>query len=312
MISSIFGKTKPINYIIVLAFLFFFYWTVHFLVYNSAFGIEQLLLQTAVLGILLFSIFAVNFIVKRNQLSSTNSFTILFYALLIVVFHEVVLDNNAILCSFFLLLAQRRLISLKSLKDIKLKILDASLWIALASIFYDWALIYFVLVFAAIYIYDPKNIKNWLIPFLGVFSIGIILFSLLILTEQEQFLTEHYSFVFTFDTAFFAYWGNSTKMIIYTIVVIVVGFWSFFKLGKLGMGRIMTMRLIAISFAIGIALTLLKTSEQSFPVLVTFFPAAVLFTKYIEVIKKENIREIALMISVFVPFMIFMTEWIVK
>ena len=312
MISSIFGKTKPINYIIILGFLFVVYWVVHFLVYQYSYSLDQLTLQVVVLAVMLFSIFVINFVVKRNQITGTNSYSILFYALLIVTFHPVLTDNNAILCSFFLLLAHRRLISLKSLKDIKLKILDASLWITLASIFYDWSLIYFLLIFAAIYIYDPKNIRNWLIPFLGLFTVGIILFSLLLLTGQEQFLADHYKFEFSFDTNFFAYWGNSTKMIVYTVVVVVVGLWAFFKLGKLGMGRIMTMRLIAISFAVGLALTLLKTSQQSFPVLVTFFPAVVLFTKYIEVIKRENIKEIALMISIFVPFMVFLTEWIVK
>ena len=312
MISSIFGKTKPINYIIVLAFLFIFYWTVHFLLYQLSYPIEELLLQTVVLGILLFSVFVVNFIVKRNQITGTNSFTILFYALLIVVFHTVVLDNNAILCSFFLLLAQRRLISLKSLKDIKLKILDASLWVILASVFYDWALIYFILIFAAIYFYEPKNIRNWLIPFLGVFTLAIIFFSVLIVTDQQQLLSEHYQFEFSLDTNFFAYWGNSSKMVIYTVFVMIVGLLAFFKIGKLGMGRILTLRLVAISFTIGIVLTLLKTSGESFPVLITFFPAAVLLTKYIEVIKKINIKEIALMISVFVPFVVFLTEWIVK
>ncbi|MCW5514635.1 hypothetical protein [Muriicola sp. Z0-33] len=312
MISSIFGKTKPINYIILLAFLFIFYCTVHFLVYKLSFTIEQLLLQSVVLGILLFSIFVVNFVVKRNQITGTNSFTALFYVLLIVVFHAVVLDNNAILCSFFLLLAHRRLISLKSLKEVKLKLLDASLWVALASIFYDWALIYFILIFAAIYFYEPKNIRNWLIPFLGVFTLGIILFGFLTVVDQQQFISDHYRFEFSLDINFFAYWGNSTKMVIYAIFVLIIGLWAFFKLGKLGMGKIMTMRLIAISFAIGMGLTLLKTSESSFPVLITFFPAAVLFTKYIEVIKKVNIKEIALMISVLVPFVIFLAEWIVK
>ena len=312
MISSIFGKTKPINYIIVLAFLFLFYWSTHFLLYQKTYGPEELLTQIIVLGVLLFSIFVVNFIVKRNQITGTNSFAILFYALLIVVFHSTVLDNNAVLCSFFLLLAQRRLISLKSLKNIKLKILDATLWVTVASFFYDWALLYLILVFVAIYFYEPKNIRNWLIPFLGVFALGIILFSVLLLLDEVQFLTTHYSFELSFDTNFFAYWANSTKLVIYTIIILLAGFWAFLKLGKLGMGKIMTMRLIAVSFAIGVVLTLLKTSAQTFPVLVTFFSAAILMTKYIEVIKKINIKEIALMISVFVPFVVFLAEWIVK
>ncbi|HMB63372.1 MAG TPA: hypothetical protein VKN36_09890 [Eudoraea sp.] len=312
MISSIFGKTKPVNYIILLTFLFLFYWLVHFLVYQMGYALQELLVQTGVLGVLLFSIFIVNFIVKRNQITGTNAFAILFYTLLMVVFHEVLMDNNAILCSFFLLLAQRRLISLKSLKNIKHKILDAALWVGVASFFYDWALLYFLLIFAAIYFYEPKSIKNWLIPFLGAFTIGIILVAILMITDMMDFLQGHYRFELSFDTGFFAYWAHGTKLGIYTFITLIAGFWAFFKIGKLGLGRIMTMRLIAISFAIGLLLTVVKGSAQAFPVIVTFFPAAVLMTKYIEVVKKANIKEIALMASIFLPFVFFVTEWIIK
>jgi hypothetical protein len=312
MISSIFGKTKPINYIILLAFLFLFYWIVHFLLYGKVYDPFELLTQLVALAILLFSIFVVNFIVKRNQITETNSFAILFFTLLIVVFHDVLLDNNAILCGFFLLLAQRRLISLKSLKDVKLKVFDATLWVSVASFFYDWALLYLILIFAAIYFYEPKNIRNWFVPFLGVFAVGLIAVSILMQLDRLQMMSDHYGFELTFDTNFFAYWGNSTKLVIYTVITLIAGFWAFLKLGKLGLGKIMTMRLIAISFTIGIVLTLLKTSSQDFPVLVTFFPAAVLMAKYIEVIKRVNIKEIALMVSVSLPFVIFLAEWIVK
>ncbi|MEX0290452.1 MAG: hypothetical protein AB3N14_15210 [Flavobacteriaceae bacterium] len=280
--------------------------------YQRSYGPEELLIQTVVLAILLFSIFVVNFIVKRNQITGTNSFAILFYTLLIVVFQSSLLDNNAILCSFFLLLAQRRLISLRSLKNIKLKILDATLWVTVASFFYDWALLYLILVFIAIYFYEPKNIRNWLIPFLGVFALWIILYSTLLLLDEVAFFKSHYSFKLSFDTDFFAYWGNSTKLIIYIIIILLTGFWAFLKVGKLGIGKIMTMRLIAISFTIGIILTLLKTSSEAFPVMVTFFSGSVLLSKYIEVVKKANIKEIALMVSVLLPFVVFLTEWIVK
>lgn len=312
MISNIFGKTKPVNYIILLTFLFLFYWLVHFLVYQMGYALPELLVQTAVLGVLLFSIFIVNFIVKRNQITGTNAFAILYYTLLIVVFHEVLIDNNAIICSFFLLLAQRRLISLKSLKNIKHKILDAALWVSVASFFYDWALLYFLLIFAAIYFYEPKNIKNWLIPFLGAFAVGIILVATLTIAGMMDFLPAHYRFELSFETGFFAYWTHSTKLGIFTFITLIAGFWAFLKIGKLGLGKIMTMRLIAISFAIGLLLTVVKSSAQAFPVIVTFFPAAVLITKYIEVVKKANIKEVALMASIFLPFVFFVTEWIIK
>ncbi len=312
MISTIFGKTKPINYIILLGFLFFFYWTVHFLIFKRAYTPEELLLQTVVLAVLLFSIFVVNFIVKRNQITGTNAFTILFYSACLVVFSTTITDNNAILCNFFLLLAQRRLLSMRSLKEMKLKLLDASLWIAVASFFYDWALLFIILVFIAIYFYEPKNIRNWLVPFIGVCTVGIIVYGVLILLDKTTMIREHYRFSFTLTANWITYWASSAKLTIYILLTLFAGFWAFLKLGKLGTGKLITMRLIAISFVIGLVLTLLKTSPVSFPVLITFFPAAILMTKYVEVIKKVNIKELILIAFVTLPLIVFLTESVVK
>ena len=115
MISGIFGKTKPINFIILQGFLFVFYWFVNFVLYKNHYGPEKLVTKFVALGILLFSVFLVDFIVKRNQITATNSFAILYFTMLIVIFPEVLLDDNSIFCNFFLLLALRRLLSLKSL-----------------------------------------------------------------------------------------------------------------------------------------------------------------------------------------------------
>ena len=59
-------------------------------------------------------------------------------------------------------------------------------------------------------------------------------------------------------------------------------------------------------------MTIFKSSETIAPVMITFFPASVLFTKYVEVIKKVNIKEVTLILSVVVPFMVFLGEWIAK
>lgn len=312
MISSIFGKTKPINFIIILGFLFFFYWFVHLFMFQKGYDPEQLLLQTFVLGILLFSLFVVNFIVKRNQITGTNSFCILYYTLLIVVFPDVLIDNNAILSSFFLLLSLRRLISLKSLKNIKPKIFDATLWIVVSSFFYDWAILFLVLVFVAIYFYEPKNIKNWLVPILAIFTCAIILVGVLILTNDLSKLAEHYSFSISSAPHYFLSLANSSKILSYSAIVIIAGFIGFLKLGKLGLGKIITMRLIAICLIIGLAVTFLKSSDGAYPILLTFFPSAILLTKYVEVTKKIKIKEIVLIASVLAPFILLLAGMIIK
>lgn len=312
MISIIFGKTKPINYIIVLSFLFIFYWAVHFFLFDKIYSPGQLLGQLLVLGVLLFSIFVVNFIVKRNKVTGTNSFTILFYALLMVVFPETLTDYNAVFCSFFLLLATRRLISIRSLKNIKFKIFDATVWILVSSLFYDWALLFLILVFAAIYFYEPKNIRNWLVPVAGIFTVFMITKCILILAGHEGFLIAHYQLDVSPNVTYFLYWGHSTKLICFALGTFLAGLWAFVKLGKTGLGKVITIRLIALSFIIGLLLNVLKLSDNVYPILVTFFPSAVFITKYIESIRRPRFKEIILISGVIVPFLVFLASVAIK
>lgn len=273
---------------------------------------EQLLLQTFILAVLLLSVFWVNFIVKRNKITGTNSFAMLFYTLLVVVFPEVLMDYNGVLCSFFLLLSTRRLLSIKSLKSVKYKIFDATLWIVVASLFYDWALLYLVLVFVGIYFYEPKNIRNWLVPFAGIFTAFMIATCILILADNLDFLQQHYVYSIEFNDSYFLDWGNSTKLIFYALLISLVGILAFLGLGKAGLGRIITMRLIALSYVLGLVLTGLKSSLDVFPVMVTFFPAAIFLTSYMEVIKRPYLKEVLLITSILVPFIVLISTVIIK
>ena len=312
MISSVFGKTKPVNYIILLAFLFVLYWYVQLVLFRIEFDTATLVVQGLITGLLLFTVFLVNFIVRRNQINESNSYAILFYVLLFVVFPEVVTDNNAILCSFFVLLAARRLISIRTLKSVPQKVFDGSLWILISSFFYDWAILFMFLVFLSIYFYDPKSIKNWLIPLVAFFTIGLILGSWLVMTDRVEFLQEHYEFSISSEFNLSSYWLSQIKLNFYLAFVILATLFAFINLARFGQGRIMSIRLIAAFLIIAIFITLIKTSEGYYPVVLTLFPMAALLARYIEVFKRKKLREILLFALVLAPFLVFATEWILK
>lgn len=312
MISSIFGKTKPINFIILLGFIFLVYWCVQFYLLENEFSTDTILLKSVVLSTLLFSVFVIDFIVKRNKITGPNTFSILFYALLLIVFPETLGDNNVILCTFFLLLATRRLLSIKSLKDIKSKIFDATLWILISSLFYDWAIIYLILVFAAIYIYDPKNIRNWMVVMAATFCYFIILLGVLILIDKTSFLNSHYSFTITYDRFYWPNWGSSIRLLLYIILNGILALWAFLKLGKAGVGKITVIRIIALSFILGLIVNILVVSDSSYALMITFFPSVIFITNYIETIKRSNILEAVLMISIFLPLVVFISRLALK
>lgn len=312
MISSIFGKTKPINFIILLGFLFLFYWCVQFYLLDREIAVEEVLVGTVVSSILLFSVFVVDFVIKRNKLTGSNSFAIFFYTLLVVVFPETLRDNNTVLCSFFILLATRRLFSFKSLKDSKLKIFDATLWIMVASLFYDWALVYIILVFATIYIYEPKNIRNWLVVFSAGLCYFLLLLGILILIDKVGFLSSHYNFSIDLESIYPLRWWSSIKLSLYVLVNILLAFAAFLKLGQSGIGKIVTMRLVALSFVIGLIVNLLVFSDNTYAIMITFFPCVVFVTNYVESIKKANLLEVVLIMSIFLPLVVFVSKLMVS
>ena len=308
MISSIFEKTKPINFIIVLVFLFLFYWTVQFYLLDYTFSDIEIVPSTLVLSILLFSVFVVDFIVKRNKLTGSSSFAILFFTLLFVVFPETLGDSKAVFTSFFLLLSMRRLLSIKSLKNIKLKIFDAGLWICISSIFYEWAILYLLLVFAAIYIYDPKNIRNWLVLLSVGFVFYMILYGVLVLLDETSFMKTHYDFAINYDAIFPIKWWSSLKLSLYALFNLVLALTTFIHLGKAGMGKVIVMRLIALSFIIGIVVNFLVTSENTNAIMITFFPSVIFIVNYLESIKKPKFLEIILIASILVPILVLATK----
>lgn len=311
MISSVFGKRKPVNYIIIFAFVFILYWFVNLFIFHKSFGPEQLIFHTVVLCVLLFSIFVVNFIVKRIKVTNINSFGILFYTMLFLIFPEVLADNDAIFCSLFLLFANRRLLSLRSQKNVKLKVFDATLWVVVASFFYDWALLFLILVYVGIAFYGSKNIRNWLVPLAGCFTGFAVLIAILALSNNIAYFSDHYKFDFTFNTSFFFGLENSSKYIAYFLITTLTGSITFIKLGITGLGRVTTLRLLAISFILGMVLVILKSTSQVAPVIITFFPSVIFINTYIESIRKDKIREIAIILCVLTPFVVFVSGFLI-
>lgn len=310
MISSIFGKTKPISTILLLSFLFVLYWTAHIFLFKTVFSTNSIFAHVGILAVLLLSLTVVNFIVSKNKITETNSYAILLYCLFIVVFPETLAHGSIVFCSLFLLFGLRRLISIKSLQDVKSKIFDASFWIAISSLFYDWALLFLILVYIAIYLYEPKNFRNWLVAPVALFAFGMILWAMTLITGNEDYINNHYSFMVDFNQNFWVDWRGNAKFILYIFTVIFTGIYAMLKIGKVGSGRIVTLRFLGIAFGIGLLSTLIGSRFGIAPILFTFLPVAVFFTNYFESIKREKIREILLFLSVTVPIIVLIIHFV--
>ena len=117
MIASLFSKTRPINYAFIFIMLFFCFFFYQIQVPNESFNTNTLFSKFGVLLLVFFSFFLVNFISLKNALTQNDNYAILLYLVFILLFPSVLNDSKIVVSNVFLLLALRRLISLKTLSQ---------------------------------------------------------------------------------------------------------------------------------------------------------------------------------------------------
>ncbi|MBF4483673.1 MULTISPECIES: DUF6427 family protein [unclassified Flavobacterium] len=220
MITSVFKKSTPLNYslVVILILVFFFIFQIKDPSWVSSYFLA--FQKVSLLLFILASFFLVNFIVKKNGLSKDNGYAILFYLLFILFFPTIFNNANVIYANFFILLALRRLISLQSLKASKEKIFDASFWILIAALFQFWCILFLVVVFISIVFHASRDYRNWILPFIALMAVSIIflLISLIFHIDIIEFFQKRA--VIDFDIIYFKNNYENGALSIYVAVAL--------------------------------------------------------------------------------------------
>lgn len=306
MITSIFSKSKPINFIIV-----FFITLIAFLqaivLYNTevittTFVIKKVLLFIAIY----FSVLLLNFIVTKNGLAQKNNFEILIFSLLILILPQTTHKVDLVVSNLFILLALRRLFSLYSKKDTKKKLLDAAILITIASLFYAWAFLFFICIFFALIVYKITDLKNVLIPFIGSLACYLILQSASVIINNTFYILPYKEILPSLDFSHY----NSTRYIVGLTLLLSLSLWSSFfylkainkKMKKIRPALILLFIVSIIALIIAIFSPVKSGSEFLF----LFAPLAVIIANYLEMIEEKWFKEVFVSIFVIVPIVLLL------
>ena len=297
MLASLFSKTKPINYILVsvllgLAFVLFQF------MHLEATSVYSLLKTVGVLGILVFTVFLIQFIVLRNRLVSDNAYVPLLFLSFILMFPNIMLNARLVVANFFILLALRRLYSLHSLKNPQEKLFDASLWILIATLFHFWSVFYIVLIFYAVASYVSRDYKNWLIPFIALFVVFIFLSVYLILVDETYLEWIQTKTVISFDFTQFDNLFINLALAVFASIALLFFFAELIHFKKKQFNLQSSYKKVILSFIIAVAIYIVSNGKNEGSLLFTFFPLAILGSNYIEMVP-QNWRKEAIVYSVF-------------
>lgn len=305
MITSLFRKSTPINYTLVVILLLFCFFMSQLQDSNWA---NSLGIKMTNLSILIGMLFVVNFIVKKNGLTKNSSYTILFYLLLLLFFPSLFSDFKLLAANFFLIIAMRRLISLQSLKAPKEKVFDASLWIFVASLFHFWCILFILLVFISIIFHVSRDYRNWLLPFVAFFTIAtIFVLSAMIfdITWISHFLEQR---KMNFQLDYFTNNFQNIALSIYVVTALYFVFSMIFSVTNKPLILQASFKKMIFAFFIGIVVFLISPEKNSTILVFTFMPLSVMATSNIEYSQSKMYQEIVSALFIILGFFCFFSQ----
>jgi Family of unknown function (DUF6427) len=294
MITSIFKKSTPINYILILFFSILFYGLYqikHGIVEFSSIGIGT----KAVVFILLMGLFFfTNFVIKKNGLSKDSTYTVFFYLIFLLFFPSVFDNSKLIISNFFVLLGLRKIIALQTLNTPKEKIFDATICICIAALFHFWAILFLILVFLAIFFHVGRDYRHWFLPFLGFIAIVVVF-----MMAALQFDKTWISYIFDSSKVSFSldYFQNVYQNIAFSLYATTALFFVVSLISTLQYRPLMlqtSYKKILIAFVIGCVIYAVSPIKSNDLLLFTFSPLAMIATFYVEWSQIKLQKEIVL------------------
>tara|TARA_R110000772_G_scaffold81035_8_gene172561 strand:- start:376 stop:1299 length:924 start_codon:yes stop_codon:yes gene_type:complete len=305
MLTSFFGKSNPINYLILAVLVFAGYFV-------SIFKLEKIELDWSswleYIGFAIATVFLMlllDFIIRKNHLTKNNTFGILLFSCFLLALPVIFLSHHILVATLFLLLALRRILSIRSEKHIEKKILDASIWITFASFFYFWSLFFFLLLYFAMLRRRDTKFKELLIPIVGfavMFILAICYY--LLVSDSFAWLTE-WRLATSFD--FSAY--NQISILLPITVIIALLIWSgiarFSSLASLKKKDRPNVIIILFSAVVFLIIALASPEKTGAEAVFIFGPLVIIITNYIEIKKEFWFKEVLLWLVVLLPIIVF-------
>ena len=222
-----------------------------------------------------------------------------------VIVPQAMMYSSVVISNFFILLALRRLISIRSQIEVKKKLFDAAFWIGIATLFYFWAILFFLLIFIILILYTDNKIKDWIIPFAGIATVLIFTITYSIIANDD--FIKQLSFM-SMDVSLDFSVYNSIHYIIAITLLLSFGLWGtiFYSLELKRKMKFVkpTFKSIIAALLIAFAIIIVAPNKNGSEFIFLFSPLAIVLANYIETIKENWFKEVFLAILILAPIII--------
>lgn len=301
MLTSFFSKTKPANTVVVLLYMTIGFLGVHLVAFKEGYGITDLLRIVGLWLLYVFTMFILNFVVQKNELTKRTSYRIILFAAFTLAFPEALLQPKLIISGLFIILALRRILSLRSGRHMERKLFNAGLWIGLATLVFFWSHLFIIVLLGALIFYGRTSFRYWIIPWLAVISIAVLTTCYFLYLNQS--IVEELNLIEKFSFDFTAYSNlNILIPIAFLCSLFLWAIWSFVKeYSHAVIAQKPLYILIIILTMVSLAVVVFAANKTGAEWYFVAIPLAIVVTSFFENAASKWIPEVVLWLIVLLP-----------
>ncbi|WP_372765942.1 DUF6427 family protein [Lutibacter sp.] len=295
MIANFFSKTKLVTVFSIVVALFIYYFIATFLLHSGELSLQFLVKRLGFfIWLVLFLLFA-SFIVKKNKLTKDNSYALILMVFLLGTFTEAMFSNPIVFANIVLMLGFRKIYSLRTGFDTKLKLFDACFWIGIATLIYSWSIFYLLLVYVSMIIHQKLTVKNLFIPVVGFAMPMLIYFTYCLYFENAAFYYDRFNYEMNFD---FSSYTSLLKLLIPVLFLFVVLVWSLIRVTP----KVVSVRnnfkfswdVLINHLLISIVIALLAPTKNGSELFFIIFPSGVIISNLMQLTKSKIFKNLIL------------------
>lgn len=292
MIANFFNKSTPLTTFSIFIFLSLVILVSTFLLPRVDFNFLFFFIRLGTLALLLLTLFLLQFITKKNGLIKDNAFDLFLMAVLIAMFYNITANFTIIISHFVLLLAFRRIYSLRTIKSPKEKLFDSSFYIGIATLIYPWCIFYIVLPYIALINFNKRTVRNVIIPLVGFITPFIVYGTYLILIDKF----EGFNLDFTYSFLYTNY--NSPQLLVPLALLLGFLIWvlipTTIKIITFNSELKNSWYVLLAHLILSVFVVLPSPVKDGSEFLYLFFPSVIIFTNYLQIVKEKWFKEVFL------------------
>lgn len=300
MLANFFGKSKPVNFILIIVLFLGYYILDNFMYRFVTINLQLFMLMPLYLAMF----FLYNFIISKNKLTKDDSYAFLLFVIGLGCLPQLNVAYETVFEYIVLFLFLRRIYSLRTYKLVYEKLFDSGLWLGVLFLLSPAYLLYILLLLVAVALFVKIVYRTILIPLLGFLIPMFMFFTYHFYVGSIDEFYQLFEFTFSLD---FAVYSAS----FYAIPIVIFGVITFTAV-LLRSGRIFSVSnkfkrswsLLLLHLLVALCSLFLVDKKEGTELIGILIPSTILIANWLQSVEKKLIVNIVLLTFLVISFAI--------